>query len=181
MRSIGWLVLLLSALPILLFVVMPTGKSQIPAYAPIVAIIGSVLAWVAVFRFFLAKPASITLSQSELTVGGHSLVLDSQTTCSFASLGTITITSLHGSLTFRPGTFYPGSSKYTAVNGSHLLRELAAKCSGGDAKAWLVETFPPVERADVRARLHPLVLTALSAFGLLIVLLVALALSVPHR
>jgi hypothetical protein len=180
-RSIGWLVLLLSAFPILLFVVMPPGKSQLPAYAPIVAIIGSVMAWVVVLRFFLAKPASISLSQNELIVGGRSLVLDSQTTCSFASPGAIKITSLHGSLTFRPRTFYPGSSKYTAVIGSHLLRELAAKCSGGDAKAWLVETFPPVERDEVRARLHPLVLTALGALGVLIVLLLALALSVPHH
>jgi hypothetical protein len=180
-RSIGWLLLLLSLVPILLFVVIPQGKSQLPAYAPVIAIIGSVLAWVVVFRFFLAKPGSITLSQNELSVGERCLVLDSQTTCSFASVGAIKITSLHGSLTFRPGTFYPGNSKYTAVNGSHLLRELAAKCSGGDAKAWLVETFPPVERGDVSARLHPLVLTALGALGLLIVLLLALALSVPHR
>jgi hypothetical protein len=180
-RSIGWLVLLLSAIPILLFVVMPPGKSQIPAYAPILATIGSVLAWVLVFRFFLVKPASITLSQNELTVGGHSLVLDSQTTCSFASPSAIKVTSLHGSLTFRPATFYPGNSKYTAVNGSHLLRELAAKCSSGDAKAWLVETFPPVERGDVSTRMHPVVITALGSLGLLIVLMAALALLVPHH
>ena len=190
-RSIGWLALLLTLFPTMVLAAELLRTPVTTVSTQILLAMATLAGWVLAFMLLKKKPA-ITLSEDSLSVGSESMMLDSQTACAFmgsmVSIGgpKIKVTSSHGSVIFRPATYYRGHSRYEAVNGSHVLHALAAKCSGGDAQAWLAENFPIVastdrasDRRSSSAKLHPIVKAAFAALVLLLVVL-TLAVLFPH-